>query len=299
MVLGVGVTLERADTLASVVAGNYSNIRMWDGGTGAQPQAGNWIHPAGPNASCSVETNENSAFWCTAQQLAQTNAANPTPRLYALSAMCFLSMARVSDLMVADGKEPPVFGLMHVAVGGTLLEQWAPIEIQTLAGGCVNNTCLCSASGCNASQPITEANCSGSSGANAGLWRGQLEPLVNFTIGMLLFYQGENNGGSDAGSALYGTGYACLFAKFIASVRAAFSFAGGTSDPLLPVGVVTLADGTDEGEDSRTIARDGMLARARADTSAPTLTPLHRNPAPARPTPPARTPSPQPRQAGR
>ncbi len=59
--------------------------------------------------------------------------------------------------------------------------------------------------------------------------------------------QGENNLAYHAGNVVDRSGYACLLPALIASWRAAWSAAEGTTDPSAPFGIVTLADSTDEG----------------------------------------------------
>ena len=62
-----------------------------------------------------------------------------------------------------------------------------------------------------------------------------------------LWYQGENSLPYDAGNYQEGTGYACMMAKLVSSWRAVWSSTPGTTDPLAPFGIASLADGTDEG----------------------------------------------------
>ena len=60
--------------------------------------------------------------------------------------------------------------------------------------------------------------------------------------------QGENNcGGPDTGNALDGTGYGCALSAMVASWRELFSAEAGTTDPLAPFGIATLAAGGSEG----------------------------------------------------
>ena len=43
------------------------------------------------------------------------------------------------------------------------------------------------------------------------------------------------------------TGYSCMMKALVDSYRAAWSVVPGTTDPLFPIGVVTIADGSEEG----------------------------------------------------
>lgn len=63
-----------------------------------------------------------------------------------------------------------------------------------------------------------------------------------------LRYQGENNcGGPTTGNSAQGTGYGCALPAMVASWRALFSAEAGTTDPLAPFGIATLAAGGSEG----------------------------------------------------
>ena len=61
--------------------------------------------------------------------------------------------------------------------------------------------------------------------------------------------QGENNCGGDGtpGNSLLGIGYGCSLSALIRGYRALWSAVSGTTDPLVPFGVVTLAAGGSEG----------------------------------------------------
>ena len=62
-----------------------------------------------------------------------------------------------------------------------------------------------------------------------------------------LYSQGENNMGGQKGNVLEKTGYACAMKQLITGWRAAWSKTPGTTDPLAPFGVVTLASSGSEG----------------------------------------------------
>lgn len=132
-------------------------------------------------------------------------------------------------------------------MGGTKIAQWVEWDAQAQ---CTNVTC-CDTHDCTQSpdsnpfpyQPITHANCSG----NAQLYNGLIAPLVNYTIAGVLWYQGENSLCYDAGNYAEGTGYGCMMAKLVESWRKIWSAVPGTTDRMFPFGIVSLADGTDEG----------------------------------------------------
>ena len=103
-------------------------------------------------------------------------------------AVCFYTAQWLLDAVVAGGGAPFPIGLIQNAVGGSMIEQWTPFDVQS-ASGCVNTTCLCSQQGCNSTQPIGP-NCTGALGCNGGIWRGQVQHFVNTTIKMWLYFQG-------------------------------------------------------------------------------------------------------------
>lgn len=240
MWLPLWFTYTRNATLASVLAGNYSNIRLWRGGLGkvaAPSHAGNWVAPAGaaPGSDAGEAlTNQ----WRHPYDVATVEIRPGEPWLWEFPATCWYTAQYLTDLL---GPAAPPLGLMTVPVGGTLLEEWSAPETQAL---CRNVTCMCAGSqgaGCDPYQPLG-ANCTG----NSALWWGNAQPYVNITLRHFLFYQGENNLQYDAGSGAQGTGYACLFPALIAAWRAAWATTPGTTSPLAPFGFVELADGTDE-----------------------------------------------------
>ena len=59
--------------------------------------------------------------------------------------------------------------------------------------------------------------------------------------------RGENNEGTDAGSSLHGSGYGCLLPTMVAHWRRMWSLVPGTTDPDASFGIITIADGTEEG----------------------------------------------------
>ena len=80
------------------------------------------------------------------------------------------------------------------------------------------------------------------------LYYGYVTPFVNMSIQGFLWYQGENNCNMDViGNYKDGTGYGCELPAMVADWRAAFSATPGTTDPLAPFGVATLAAGGSEG----------------------------------------------------
>jgi flagellar motor switch protein FliM len=89
----------------------------------------------------------------------------------------------LTDLMQGNGSVVPI-GLVHTAVGGTMIEQWSPFDAQA---ACVNATCLCTTPGCDQLQPINAANCTG----NGQLFNALVAPFVNMSVFGWLWYQGK------------------------------------------------------------------------------------------------------------
>ena len=58
---------------------------------------------------------------------------------------------------------------------------------------------------------------------------------------------GENSLCYDGGNYAQGTGYACMQQALLTSWRRVWSAQTGTTSPLAPFGIASLADGTDEG----------------------------------------------------
>lgn len=172
-------TFERNATTRAIAQGQYANIRVWRGGLQETVSGPNWVGPAG------VEPGSDSGEALTNQWRRPADLLSPNdiragePWLWELPATCFYTVQFLTDLL---GAAAPPFGVMTTPVGGTMLEQWSSIATQTQ---CANITCMCKQKGCDESQPVTAANCP----ANQNLWLGNVQPFVNITIGLLLWYQ--------------------------------------------------------------------------------------------------------------
>jgi hypothetical protein len=141
-----------------------------------------------------------------------------------LSATCFYFAKSLTDAWGA-GSAPPI-GLITNAVGGTTIASWSdPADLAQ----CTNATDTASAA-----PPFV-------------LFNGMAAPFFNTTITAIAWLQGENDCGGTPGNSLTSVGYGCALPKMIAKYRARWSATPGTTDPLVPFGVVTLAAGTSEG----------------------------------------------------
>ena len=84
-------------------------------------------------------------------------------------------------------------------------------------------------------------------GCNGMLFARQIQPLVNTTIGAILFWQGENACMFTGGNSALGTGYGCVLPRMLSAWRDLWSVVPETTSTSVPFGVVLLADGTDSG----------------------------------------------------
>lgn len=107
--------------------------------------------------------------------------------------------------------------------------------------------------------------CSMRLGANMPQWDGPLWgkmviPFVDMTVKGFLWYQGENNMGGVKGNVIANTGYGCEMADLVASWRAVWSKTPGTTDPMAPFGIVTLASSGSEGGPNMGAMRQAQTA---------------------------------------
>jgi len=125
---------------------------------------------------------------------------------------------------------PGPLGMIANAVGGTTIAAWShPDDLKA----CPNSTDTASAA-----PPLV-------------LYNGMAAPFFNFSLSGWVFYQGENDCGGVMGNSMLGFGYGCALPKMIARYRQMWSVVPGTTDPLAPFGIVTLAANTNEGSGQR------------------------------------------------
>jgi len=266
-------TFERNNSIAAIARGEYSNIRMMFVMVAPTNITGNWISERGFSGSC-LGKGRGPLAWCSGHDLVYTwmrEELNET-QFEEAPASCWYFAQYLTDRFIAAGQTPPPIGIVSTPEGGTMIEQWSNFESQSQ---CVNATCMCSTSGCDQYQPLNKENCTG----NGGLYNARIEPLLNMTLKGFLCrlqnhpainlaptcvltplpiptslhfpslsgYQGENNEGTDAGNSLHGTGYGCMLPTMVSNLRTMFSLVPGTTDPNAPFGIVSIADGTEEG----------------------------------------------------
>ena len=72
-------------------------------------------------------------------------------------------------------------------------------------------------------------------------------PCHCFSFGGGAGYQGENNCGGTMGNSAQKVGYGCMLPAMVDLWRKSWSAESGTTDPMAPFGVVSLASGGSEG----------------------------------------------------
>jgi len=121
------------------------------------------------------------------------------------------------------GAKAPPIGLIHTAWGGSMIEEWVTPEVMAECAG---------------STPSYKPNT---------LWFSNVVPYLSTSLKGFAWYQGENNCGGVMGNSVQKVGYGCAMPAMVAAWREAWSKVPGTTDPLAPFGVVTLASGGSEG----------------------------------------------------
>lgn len=183
MWLPLWFTVDRNETTAAVAAGGYANIRLWRGGLGETPDGPNWLSPEG------VEPGSDGGDALTNQWRHPRDVLSPNdirygePWFWEFPSTCWYAAARLTDLL---GAAAPPLGLMTVPVGGTMVEQWSSPAAQA---SCRNVTCMCDGAGCDPYGPISPAACP----KNSDLFYGNIQPFVNTTIKLFLWYQGSED----------------------------------------------------------------------------------------------------------
>eukprot|EP00756_Hemistasia_phaeocysticola_P019183 Hpha_TRINITY_DN15643_c1_g9::TRINITY_DN15643_c1_g9_i1::g.101267::m.101267/K05970/SIAE; sialate O-acetylesterase len=194
-------------TYAALRAGKYAQLRVMDGNSG--------------NGQ-SVASNP---WRRAADALGPADRADPVA-LGEFGAACWYFGQRLADYMEEAGDTAPL-GLIDTAIGGQRIEEYM-----------VNDTSLYA--------------CSDRLGATAPEWNGRLfgkmiTPYVDMTTKGWVWYQGENNMGGTKGSSSADVGYGCEQRNLVEGWRKVWSKTPGTTDPMAPFGVVTLASSGSEG----------------------------------------------------
>lgn len=227
MWLPLGNTFNRNKTLSAILqGGKYRNMRGMIGNSGN----GN-----------SVVSNP----WMTALAAAQavTQPLHSDTGLMDFGAACWYFGQTLVDLAVSAGDltsngEPVPLGLINTAIGGQRIEEYQ-----------VNDT------------DSGPTHCGGAPSVwNGRLYAKMIMPFVDMTTKGFVWYQGENNMGGVKGSSTARVGYACNQQALVEGWRKAFSATPGTTDPLAPFGIVTLASSGSEGGPNMGAMRQAQTA---------------------------------------
>jgi hypothetical protein len=159
--------------------------------------------------------------WTTMAQA----AAQPS-LFMSFSGLCYYFGESLTDTLEAAGATAPPLGLIHTGWGGSTIQQW--INNETL------NSNVC-------------ANHTSGQGNDGGWYISRVLPYAEMTLKGWTWLQGENNMYSTFGNSALGTGYSCLMPLLIQEWRALWSATPGTTNPLAPFGLVTLASSGSEG----------------------------------------------------
>lgn len=213
MWLPVSSAFAHNDTLANISAGKYHNIRLMAGNSGDCP---------GEAGACPWMT----AVQATVVPPKQGRGPAPVPPLFNFGAACWYFAQKLSDELEAAGKLIPL-GVTDTAIGGQRIEEYMVNDSSLLA-------------------------CSQRTGEASPEWNGRLYgkqtlPFVDMTVKGWAWYQGENNMGGTKGSAIHNVGYSCAQRALVAGWRKVWSETPGTTEPMAPFGIVTLASSGSEG----------------------------------------------------
>ena len=220
-------TFERNNSLKAIEAGRYHNVRMYQHPHIASmtPQ---WVAEQKASASKPLEMQWNTAQMAHDIQVVVSDYRHPAANLSLLtqfSGLCWYFAQELTDIMLENDGEAVPIGLVDVAWGGTMIEQWTTNS----------TTAECK-------------NCSVNAGSGM-IYNGMVGPFANTTLAGFLWYQGENNIGHGTYDPSYdqNLGYACQMPKMIDLWRKTWSAEEGTTDMLAPFGLVDLASSQSEG----------------------------------------------------
>eukprot|EP00041_Stephanoeca_diplocostata_P003986 m.39872 g.39872 ORF g.39872 m.39872 type:complete len:692 (+) comp14765_c0_seq1:111-2186(+) len=201
-------TFSRNETIDSIRAGKYNNIRL---------MAGN--------------SQDSTTFpWRTAlEAISDGNASVPSYALFNFSGACWYFGQKLTDLLENDMSKGSTsnsvtpIGLISTAIGGSMIESWIPDDVRQQCTNTSNNT------------------------ANGVLYDAKVVPYLGMTVKGFLWYQGENDMHQLKGNSLHNAGYGCELPLLVRHWRQQWSVTPGTTDPLAPFGTVTLPGSGAEG----------------------------------------------------
>ena len=173
-------TFERNNSIAAIANGEYANVRMWFSAESPTNVTGNWIVTEQGSRGTCLGKGRGPSMWCSGKDLVYTwmrEELNET-QFEEAPATCWYFAQYLTDTFISNGQAPPPIGIVSTPEGGTMIEQWSQFDSQAT---CANATCLCTASGCNQSQPL-DPNNKGACDGNGGLYNAHTEPLINMTL---------------------------------------------------------------------------------------------------------------------
>jgi len=148
-----------------------------------------------------------------------TIAAN-NESLLSYSSTCWYFGQSLTDELGADA--PPI-GLIHTAFGGSRIEQWLDNKTLDTCGGVSRG---------DSDQSWHEA---------------RVLPYIDTVLKGWVWHQGENDMHDYFGNSALHTGYGCNLVNLVKTWRELWSASSGTTDPLAPFGVATIANSGTEG----------------------------------------------------
>lgn len=158
--------------------------------------------------------------WSTLKDAIATNPDSDRSLFGGFSSTCYYFGEALSDRL---GEDAPHIGLVHTAWGGSTVEQWLTNDsIATCANASISDS-------------------------NQKWHDARVMPYVGMTLKGFLWYQGENDMHNLFGNSALHTGYSCLMRTLVQQFRALWSAVPGTTDPMAPFGLVTLAPSGSEG----------------------------------------------------
>lgn len=207
MWLPVQYSFSRNDTVKAIRDGKFKNIRGMFSPSATTPTAGRWA---------------------TAQQaIADGNETHPTYSLFQMGATCWYFAQSLAE----RGLSTPI-GIADTAIGGQRIEEFMN-----------NDTKYAAYEPC----PDTVDGKEVKTGWNGQLFAKQVMPFVDMTVKGFTWYQGENNMQNVKGNAAVNVGYSCKQRELVKGWRSIWSETTGTTDPMAPFGIVTLASSGSEG----------------------------------------------------
>lgn len=119
MWLQLQYTFARNSSFAGIAAGKYDNIRLMSGdsqSSGLTPS----VPPTHP--------------WRRIRDAASLPASDEES-LDTFSAPCYHFAEALTDQFVAAGRQPPTLGLLNMAIGGSMIEEWVTNDVVSGAMG--------------------------------------------------------------------------------------------------------------------------------------------------------------------